>query len=609
MDPNRPSETPPGPQCAGCGRQFQEEATFCPSCGTARDGAPRPSTTDQRLEAEWAKVRAQLEEVTWGSYEIRDSLGRGGMAAVYRGYDQSLRREVAIKVMSPALLLVPYAVERFSQEARTMAALKHPNIVGIHEVVDSPLNYLVMEYVEGLSLDQVLKAGGMLPVRIVQVILFHVGQALQHAHARGVVHRDIKPSNIMLDRDGRPMVMDFGIAKAIEGGAQSGATSGPIGTAEYMSPEQILVKPLTGASDQYSLGVVAYHLLAGELPFSGTGTQVMMGHLQQTPGPLSKYRRDCPPEVEKAVFRMMAKDPAHRFASVVEAVKALGGHAKPEEGALDDALKALAAGRPADPALSPVVPSGANPAFVAPTRQRRFALAATVAGLGAVAVVYWLSQRPAAPVAPPPGPAQPLSPTVEPPRPDSTPPVTVPTAPAPPPPGSGLATKSAGTNPPKVTRPTSNADDRPPESRPNPPASEAVAAPDTTVTAAPSAGDPKPSAKDEIEAQNRGLVELMAKKKVGELMVLYRAEVGTDASWQDKLTTLVREDLVSAGLASMQTDVQPDGASSVVGVNVSYRDPVAGGKRSAVLAMLVRYSRLGDRWSVRSFSLTKKPPA
>lgn len=686
-----------GPVCAKCARPFEPHEIFCPNCGTGRDGAaPTPRTPTDRVEREWAKVRAALEDATRGSYEIRDPLGRGGMAAVYRAHEVSLGRDVAIKVMSPALLLVPDAIDRFTQEARTMARMKHRNIVAIHAVVESPLHYLVMEYIEGQSLDRILKAVGKLPIPVAQVILFEVATALQHAHNQGIVHRDIKPSNIMIDHDGRTMVMDFGIAKAMEAGTQAGATSGPIGTAEYMSPEQIMMKRITGATDQYSLGIVAYHLLTGQLPFQGTGNQVMMGHVNHAPEPVSKHRPDCPPFIERGILRMIAKDPADRFPSVVEAIRAIGGAGKPDEGPLDESLKAMAAGRGA-PALSIPVrePSGAQPAPAPPIGgRRRLRAAVATAAVGAVALIGYLVLKPpspdggreatpdstgvdttggsaqdtaAGPVVPPvdstrrdPGAAGPTRPQ-DPPvretasrRTDSVPvggrraepqPVEVARLEIRP----ATATLAVGEGRQLVAESFDQQGRRLDAPVTWSSASDAVTVgPDGTIRAraagsriritatapggktatvlvdvpepvrdtATTGGSTTsgnsggaPSAEAEIETRNRALVDLFAKRNTGALMGLYQAETGTDAGWGDRLATMVREDLESAALAGAQTEVQPNGAVSALQIAVRYRDPVAGGRRSATLSVLVRYTRLGDQWTIRSFSLTRRPPA
>ncbi len=273
----------------------------------------------------WHGVRLQLEEATRGEFEVVKELGRGGMAAVYLARDLALGRDVAIKVMAPGLLMGPGMVERFRQEAVTIAKLHHPNIVTIHTVGQAGhLHFFVMQFVEGASLETILERFESVPIHLTQVILYQLGVGLSYAHRRGVVHRDIKPGNALLDREGNAILTDFGIAKVTTASnlTQTGST---IGTPAYMSPEQCRAGELSGASDQYSLGVVAYEMLTGAPPFSGSPFDIMQAHTAAAPPRIRDRRPDCPPELEAAVYRMMAKDPADRFGDVAEAIEAIGG--------------------------------------------------------------------------------------------------------------------------------------------------------------------------------------------------------------------------------------------------------------------------------------------
>jgi len=305
--------------CPDCGEMIHGDTVQCPSCG-----ADRLAERDQ--DDGWDAVRRQLEEATSGEFEIQKELGRGGMAAVYLARDLALGRNVAIKVMAPGLLLGPGMVERFRQEAVTVANLHHPNIITIHTVRQAAsLHFFIMELVDGGSLEEVLQRGQMIPVPLTQAILYQLGTGLAHAHRRGIVHRDIKPANILLDGDGNAIVTDFGIAKVTTASnlTQTGLT---IGTPKYMSPEQCLARELSGASDQYSLGVVAYEMLTGKPPFHGSPFEIMQAHAS-TPVPELRDRRpDCPPELEAAVLRMLAKNPGERFPTVAEAIEAIGGY-------------------------------------------------------------------------------------------------------------------------------------------------------------------------------------------------------------------------------------------------------------------------------------------
>lgn len=265
-----------------------------------------------------------LRAATLGDYDVAGELGRGGMATVYLAHDIALDRKVAIKVMSQVLSLGD-GVERFRREAKTAASLSHPNIIPIYAVQYSErLLYFVMKYVEGRSLDSIIKELGPLPVPMVQAILGQTASAFGYAHRRGVVHRDIKPGNILIDDEGWAVVTDFGIAKVSEA-EQLTSTGLSVGTPTYMSPEQVAAQPVTGASDQYSLGVVAYEMLTGKPPFTGGGMMAMMyAHVHQEPAPIEAVRPDCPEGLRAAVMRMMAKDPADRWPSVEDVIAAIG---------------------------------------------------------------------------------------------------------------------------------------------------------------------------------------------------------------------------------------------------------------------------------------------
>jgi protein kinase-like protein len=267
-----------------------------------------------------------LRQATLGEYEILAELGHGGMASVYLAHDLALDRKVAIKVLAPALLLMGEGmVERFKREARTAAALSHPHIIPIYAVKeDEHVLYFVMKHVQGRALDAVIHEVGPLPIAMVQTILAHVADALGYAHRHGVIHRDIKSANIMLDEDGWAVVTDFGIAKVVqaEGLTVTGVT---VGTPTYMSPEQCDARELTGASDQYSLGVVAYEMLTGALPFKGDSTMsVMYAHFNERPRPLAELRPDCPPNLAAGVMRMLEKDPLARWPSMDDVVAVCG---------------------------------------------------------------------------------------------------------------------------------------------------------------------------------------------------------------------------------------------------------------------------------------------
>ncbi len=313
--------------CVSCGKVLREGDGFCPGCGS-----PATSTSSFDISASqgtdrvspWGEVVQRLRRATLGEFEIGRELGRGAMAAVFLAHEISLDRKVAIKVMSPGLLMDEGMAERFRREAITIANLNHPNIVSVHSVRQAEgLHFFVMRYIRGRALEQVIQQAGKLPIPIVRSILSQVGSGLSYAHRSRVVHRDIKPANILIDEDGNAVVTDFGIAKVAELPSEThpGAL---IGTPAYMSPEQCSGAEVSGASDQYALGAVAYEMLTGFSPFTGSTLTVMQAHLEQPPQPIRARRGECPPELEAAVLRMLEKDPAARWPSIAQAKAALG---------------------------------------------------------------------------------------------------------------------------------------------------------------------------------------------------------------------------------------------------------------------------------------------
>jgi len=261
-------------------------------------------------------MRDRVVAVIGDVYELGPELGRGGMAIVYRATDLRLRREVAVKVLPPEMAFRTDVRRRFLREAETSAQLDHPNIVPIYSVDErGGLVYFVMALVDGESLAARLSRGPA-GVEEARRILRDVADALAYAHSRGVIHRDIKPDNIIIRReDGRALVTDFGIARAAEADSHLTATGVAVGTPAYMSPEQALgERDVDGRSDIYSLGIVAYQMLGGELPFTAANTPaMMMKHVSETPRPLLQLRPDIPPGLAAAVERAIAKRPEDRW--------------------------------------------------------------------------------------------------------------------------------------------------------------------------------------------------------------------------------------------------------------------------------------------------------
>jgi serine/threonine protein kinase len=356
-----------------------------------------PSNTEPELTEERAaqELLQRLRAATLGEYEILGELGRGGMAIVYLAHEISLDRKVAIKVMLPAMLTGVGMVERFKREARTAANLSHPNIIPIYTVreVDG-LIFCVIKLVEGTPLDAVMRELSQLPVAMVQGILAQVGGALGYAHRHGVIHRDIKPGNILIDDEGWAVVTDFGIAKVVSNVGLT-TTGMAIGTPTYMSPEQATADEVTGASDQYSLGVVAYEMLAGRPPFIGSSMVALMySHNHDQPPPIRQFRSDVPDQLCNAIMRMLRKAPDERFLTMEEAVIAAGARPLMHDDPSRDQLIALAktglTHRIVSQAVTPRSPVPRPTRASLPTRVARnpVLLAASASGLVAAGFLF-----------------------------------------------------------------------------------------------------------------------------------------------------------------------------------------------------------------------------
>jgi hypothetical protein len=326
-----------GARCSHCGAAITAGARFCMQCGadvaaeqsrvsTRTALGPEPATA--AAQPPGADLMEQLREVTLGDYEILAELGRGGMATVYLAHDIQLDRKVAIKVMSPHLVFGQGMIERFKLEARTAAGLSHPHIIPIYAVKEvDDLFFFVMKFIEGCALDSIVKQAAPLPVPMVRSIVSRVGEALGYAHRRGVIHRDIKPANIMIDIEGMPIVTDFGIAKVSDkhGLTMTGTT---MGTPTYMSPEQCNADPVTGASDQYSLGVMVYEMLTGRPPYEGDNVlNIMFKHCHGPVPAAESLGPDVPLDLARAIVRMLAKAPRDRWPTIEEAIPHVRGSA------------------------------------------------------------------------------------------------------------------------------------------------------------------------------------------------------------------------------------------------------------------------------------------
>ena len=261
-----------------------------------------------------------------GCYEIIAPIGAGGMGEVYRARDTRLGREIAVKVLPEGVASDPDRLARFEREAKTVAALNHPSIVTLHSIEEAGgVRFLTMELVGGESLDRLVRPGG-LPLPRVLDLAIPLADALVAAHARGVVHRDLKPSNVMVTREGRLKVLDFGLAKLAEAGpsldaSQAMTVAAPIssvgevvGTVPYMAPEQLLGEPVDARSDLFSFGILLYELATGRRPFTGTtAAEISSAILRDTPPPALSLRLDLPRDVDRVISRCLEKDPERRF--------------------------------------------------------------------------------------------------------------------------------------------------------------------------------------------------------------------------------------------------------------------------------------------------------
>jgi serine/threonine protein kinase len=306
-------------KCPKCGVEYSDATTLCPADGVALE------TTNDAL----------LGTILVGKYRIDARLNEGGMGSVYRGTHVLMDKTVAIKVLRPSLAADEKIVARFSREARAASRISHPNAISVTDIGEDENGtvFLVMEFLSGKTLKQVIRDEGPLPLPRIVDITRQVGDALAAAHAQGVVHRDLKSDNIMLldtsSVGDHAKVLDFGIAKINEpDGEFDGGLTAPnlvIGTPQYMSPEQCSQDAeIDHRSDIYSLGVILYEMLVGHVPFSGdSATIVMMKHLQEPVPSVLEERNDVPPPIGRVVARAMAKVPGNRYQNVGELIEDL----------------------------------------------------------------------------------------------------------------------------------------------------------------------------------------------------------------------------------------------------------------------------------------------
>ena len=264
-----------------------------------------------------------------GTYRILEPIGKGGMGTVFLAEHASLKRKVALKVLPADKATEHLSLERFQREARSAAALDHPNIVRLHDISQGGgVHFLVMEYVEGNDLQSLMAKTG--PLHYVQAAQY-VAQAaagLQHAHDKGFVHRDIKPANLILSRSGDIKILDMGLTRSLHEDADNltgtlGDSSDVAGTADYISPEQALQQPTDGRGDIYSLGATLFALVTGHPPFRGSTAQKLMQHQLAEPPKLTKLKGVVPPALSEVVAKMLAKKVSERYQSAGEVIDAL----------------------------------------------------------------------------------------------------------------------------------------------------------------------------------------------------------------------------------------------------------------------------------------------
>ena len=292
------------------------------------------------------------------SYTLLEPIGHGGMAAVYRARQETLDRIVAVKVLSDNLAASDEFMQRFVREARTAANMRHPNVITVHDFGQDErgVPYLVLEYVDGLTLADLMDAG--LEDSRIPDLLDQIAAGLDYAHGHGVIHRDVKPGNVLLAEDGRVVLADFGLAWLMETAVHLTMSGGVIGTPEYMSPEQASGLRVDARTDVYALGVVLYEMLTGDRPFSSDSPiAILLKHVQAPVPSVAAARPDLPPAVDRVVQQALAKDPERRFQTAGALARAFREALAEERGARSEERgEAPARSAPAEPRLDPHSP-------------------------------------------------------------------------------------------------------------------------------------------------------------------------------------------------------------------------------------------------------------
>jgi serine/threonine protein kinase len=347
-------------------------------------------------------LQGRFRGLVVGAYKLLQPLGQGGMGVVFLAEHRVMKRQVAIKVLPQDKARDRLAVERFFREARAAAALDHPNIVSLHDVCEEGgVHYLVMEYVDGSTLQGVLDTTGPLHYGQAADYVAQVAAGLQHAHERGFVHRDIKPANLMVNRQGQVKILDMGLARSFVDPSDQLTSTGmdaeTTGTADYISPEQAMNHPVDARADIYSLGVTLFTLITGKVPFEGTAAQKLLQHQLKEPPRLGRLGAVIPPELGEVAAQMMAKRPHERFQSAGEVIDALNPwiSARPQSSSgprlrtSNGEQAAISAGRSPKRKARP-----ARPEREAWAWRNKWAILAGAAVVGLLSIVMVVASRP-----------------------------------------------------------------------------------------------------------------------------------------------------------------------------------------------------------------------
>ena len=447
-------------ECLKCHTPLPSGSKFCYACGADVTGGGTMGASASATEG----LMQRLQRLVEGKYKIERLLGKGGMGAVFLAHDLTLEREVAIKVLPPDISMDEHIVKRFQQEAKTSAKLDHTNIIPIYRVEsEGGLNYFVMKYIAGTSLEDVLDQKQPLTIDYIQRVLWEAACALGHAHQRGVVHRDVKPANIMFDHDGRVMLTDFGISKALQAATGFTGTGMIIGTPHYMAPEQAKGGTVNGRADEYSLAVVGYRMITGELPYTGDSVHtILYKHIFEEVPSVAAKRSDAPQFLTAAISRALSKEPDQRFGTMEEfatavwpeqpvAVPKSGDKTKSPRRPPPRPSRAATADAPTEVTTAPTTPIPRAAMRIPAAKKSRTSLGMVI---GAVVIVaagvggyLALGKKSAAPPPPPPQASQPPAPppvTVH--EPSPTPPRRQTAPPPAPPPAAATARGSITVN-------------------------------------------------------------------------------------------------------------------------------------------------------------------